>query len=606
MWQFETNRRLTLFGLLIAIVLGLLVLRLAWLQLLQGPQYKQQAETNRVRLNKEYAPRGEIRDRNGAVLVSSRPSFAVSVIPGEFSRQAAAVELLAAITGVNTERIREKLLAGEHSPFTPLRLRQDLDATVLARLEERKRDLPGVIIEPVAVRYYVYGKLAAHLLGYTGGISAAEYGRLKNAGYSPQDRIGLSGLEKVWESRLRGSDGGRRIEINAAGDEIRDLGQTAVIPGHTLQLALDAGLQKAAEEALQEQIQISRRLGQPAKGGAVVVLDVRSGGVLALASQPAFDPNLFADGLNEQEWATIANDQLQPLTNRVTAGTYPPASVFKIVTAAAALDAGLTTAAEIFEDKGVYSLNGWQFYGWNTKGLGKLTISSALAKSSDPVFYELGRRLGADRLAGYALSFGYGQTSGIGLEEERGLVPTTEWKLAAYGEQWQPGETVIAAIGQGYYLATPLQQALLAMAVANGGVVYRPMLVQSVLSPQGVLVETAEPQILRTIYLSPADWETLRSGMTAVVASGTASAAFQAFPQTVAGKTGSAETGRNTTHAWFAGYAPAQSPEIALAIFIEDGGEGSAAAAPVARKVLEAYFRLQTAGAAVAPVQKSP
>jgi penicillin-binding protein 2 len=467
---------------------------------------------------------------------------------------------------------------------------------VLAKIEERKRDLPGVIIEPIAVRHYVYGQLAAHLFGYVGGITEEEYAERKDAGYSPQDRIGQTGLERLWEDRLRGINGGQQVEVDAEGDEIRRLGEKPTIPGHGLILSLDANLQKAAEDALELQVSASRRLGEPAKGGAVVVLSTRNGGVLALVSNPAFDPNLFADGLNDKEWNSIIKNPNNPLTNRATGGTYPPASVFKIVTAAAALDTGLTTEAEIFDDKGVYSLSGWKFFGWNTQGLGRLTVVGALAKSSDPVFYELGHRLGADTLASYALTFGYGKTSGIGLPEEPGLVPTEEWKSNTYGEQWYPGETLIAAIGQGYYLATPLQQAMLLQAVANGGIVYRPMLVEKVLSPEGAVIETFQPEVLRTIYLKPDSWETIRKGLVEVTTSGTASVVFNGFPQKVAGKTGSAETGRKATHAWFACYAPAEAPEVIVVTFVEDGGEGSVAAAPIARKVLEAYFGIPSVG----------
>ena len=235
---------------------------------------------------------------------------------------------------------------------------------------------------------------------------------------------------------------------------------------------------------------VTRTIGEPAKGGSAVVLDVHTGAVLAMASQPTFDPNLFASGISSLNWNKLINDPHNPLTNKTIQNTYPPGSVFKIVTAAAALDMGYVTATEIFDDKGVYNLNGWKFYGWEPKGLGKLTIVDAICWSSDPVFYELGHRLGVDNLASYALTFGLGQTTGIKLQgEEKGVVPTTSWKQSTYGEEWYPGETIIAAIGQGYYLVTPLQQAMLLMAVANNGVIYRPMLVDKVLTADGEVVE---------------------------------------------------------------------------------------------------------------------
>lgn len=605
MWQSEKNRRLTIFGGIIILVIGLLIFRLAWMQLLHGPQYKKQSDINRIRQNIEYAPRGEIFDRNGAVLVSSRPSFAVSIIPAEFINRDSAIKFLAATAGISPELIRDKLQAGDKSPYTPIRLRHDLDSAILAKIEERKNDFPGIIIEAVAVRHYVYNQLAAHLFGHIGTISEQEYAQRKSQGYLPQDMIGKTGLERLWEDRLRGIYGGAQVEINAAGEELRRIGYKPTIPGHGLTLALDANLQKAAEDALAAQITASRKIGESAKGGAVLVLDVQTGGVLVITSNPSYDPNLFADGLNEREWNNILKNPNQPLTNRAVSGAYPPASVFKIVTAAAALETGLTSPSEIFDDKGVYILEGWKFYGWKKEGLGRLTVADALAWSSDPAFYELGRRLGIDTLASYAVTFGYGQPSGIGLAEESGLVPTKAWKAAVHNEPWYPGETLIAAIGQGYMLSTPLQQALMLMAVANGGAIYRPMLVKNILAPDGIVIETLQPEVIRTVFLKPETWETIRKGLLSVTTVGTASVVFKDFPYKVAGKTGSAETGRTATHAWFACYAPADSPEIAVLAFVEDGGEGSIAAAPIVRKVLEAYFKIPSSGQPPTPPKGS-
>ncbi len=592
MWD-EKSRRIGILALIAAGIIGVLVLRLVWMQLFQGGQYKKIAEQNRTRQITDQAPRGTIYDRNGAVIVSNRPSFALSIIPGEYTNPEGTTPLLSTITGVPADEIERLLKGSEDFLYTPVRVKRDIDAAMIAQVEERQDYLPGVIIEAIPVRQYMYKELAAHVLGFVGRISEEEYARRKSQGVRATDLVGKDGLEREWEETLRGIDGGLRLEVNAGGEEVRSLGDRAAIAGKGLVLTIDANLQKAAEEALAVQITASRNLGAPATGGAIVALDVKTGGVLAMASNPAFDPNVFAGGISSREWNKLVANPNTPLSNRAIQNIYPPASVFKIVTAAAALEMELATPGEIFDDRGVYVLNGWSFYGWNTKGLGKLTVSGALAWSSDPVFYELGRRLGADNLASYALTFGYGQKSGIKLAgEEKGIVPTTEWKQATYGEGWYPGETLIAAIGQGYYLVTPLQQALLAMAAANSGIVYKPMLVDKVLTPEGNLADKLQPEILRTIYLRPEVWDTIRQGMIAVIASGTGAATFKGFPQTVAGKSGSAETGRNTTHSWFVCYAPVETPEIAVAVFVEDGGEGSMAAAPVARRVLEAYFSI--------------
>ncbi|BBB90258.1 MAG TPA: penicillin-binding protein 2 [Methylomusa anaerophila] len=593
MWD-ERLRRMQIMTYIVLGVIVLLVVRLGWLQLVQGAQYKKIAEENRVRQVVTQAPRGTIYDRNGTVLVTNRPSFAISIIPAEYTSPEQETPLLAGIIGITTEKIETMIRQGEKFPYTPLRLKRDVDQVAIARVEERKRYLPGVIIEAVPVRHYVYKELAAHLCGFVGVISEEEYDQGKNMGYHPNDLVGKDGLEREWEKTLRGKNGGRRVEINASGEEVGALEDKPSIPGNAIVLTLDVNLQKAAEEALAAQVAASGKMGEPAKGGAVVVLDVRTGGVLAMASNPSFDPNVFAVGISNSNWEKIITNPNNPLTNRVIQSTYPPGSVFKIVTASAALNMGLTSREEIFEDKGVYVLNGWSFYGWETTGLGRLNIVDGIAWSSDPLFYELGRRLGADNLAAYALTFGLGNPTGIQLAgEEAGVVPSIEWKRANYGEEWYPGETLIAAIGQGYYLVTPLQQALLAMAVATGGVIHRPLLVDKTITPEGNVIQAYQPEIARTVYLRPEVWDTVRQGMRAVIEKGTAAAVFTGFPRAVAGKTGSAETGKGTTHSWFACYAPYENPEIAVAVLIDEGGEGSMAAAPVARHILEAYFGLQ-------------
>lgn len=591
MWEIEKRRRLKVITGIITAIIILLILRMAWLQIFQGTQYKKIAEENRIRQIVAQAPRGTIYDRNGAILVSNRPSFAVSIIPAEYTASDAETPVLAAIIDMPANQIYSMLAEGRDMPLTPIRLKRDVDAAIVTKIEERRDELPGVIIEAIPVRYYLYKNLASHIFGYVGNITAEEYLARKTQGYRPNDLIGKEGLELEWEEVLRGIDGGLQVEVNAMGEELQIIGDKPAIPGQNLVLTIDANLQKATEDILKFYIENSRKLGQPAKGASAVVLDIKTGGILAMASKPDFDPNLFAAGISAKDWNKLISDANRPLSNRSIQDVYPPGSVFKIVTAAAALDLGITTATEIFYDKGVYVLNGWSFYGWQTKGLGELDLAGALAWSSDPVFYELGHRMGIDNLASYALTFGLGQKTGIKLRgEASGVVPTESWKLTTYGEQWYPGETLIAAIGQGYYLVTPLQQALILMAVANGGIVYRPMLVDKVITSEGDLKTDLQPEVLRTIYLKPQDWDTIRRGLIQVTTNGTGAAAFAGFPYQVAGKSGSAETGRGTTHSWFAAYAPADNPTVVVTVLIDEGGEGSAAAAPAVRRILEAYF----------------
>jgi penicillin-binding protein 2 len=606
MWGTEKSQRIKRLGGIAVGVIVFLIMRLGWLQLLQGPQYKKIAEENRIHQSIIQAPRGTMYDRNGAILVSNRPSFAISILPYEYTNPRDATPILSEITGVPTEQIETMLQQSEELMFTPIVIKRDVDDTMIAKIEERKYYLPGVVIEAVPVRQYVYQQLAAHVFGYLGNISEAEYAKRREQGYRSNDLIGKEGLEREWEEVLRGVDGGSQVEVNALGEEIKIVGEKHAIAGKGLVLTLDGNLQKVVEDALETQIIESRKVGEPAKGGSVVVLDVHTGGVLALASSPTFDPNAFASGISTREWNALINDKNNPLTNKVIQNSYPPASVFKIITTAAALDMGYTNTTEIFEDRGVYVLEGWSFYGWDTSGLGRLNIVDALTWSSDPVFYELGHRLGIDNLASYALTFGLGQVTGIKLQgEEKGLVPTEQWKMDTYGESWYPGETLIAAIGQGYYLVTPLQQALLLMAVANEGIVYRPMLVDKVLTPDGSVIEKYQPEVLRTIYLRPEIWETIHKGLISVTSKGTAASVMQGLSPAIAGKTGSAETGRGTTHSWFACYAPADKPEIVVTALVEDGGESGVAAGPIVRKVIEYYFSNKQAAAPASPAENT-
>lgn len=600
---FTLTRRQHIFVCIIVTVFLLLLGRLFYLQLIQGKQYKAIAEENRIRTVPSLGPRGTMYDRNGAALVTNRPSFAVSIIPHELVRAEQVLPLLSALLNMPEPEIRKMLDAAADEPFTPVRLKRNIDQATMAKVEERRRELPGVIIEAVPLREYVYKDMAGQVFGYIGAMNEEEYAALREFGYRPSDLVGKTGLEKVWERTLKGRDGGRQIEVNAAGEPVRLIGDKTAVAGNSLVLTLDANVQKTAQDALKEYLNWAAKGGYPAaSGGAVVVIDPRSGAIRAMVSEPGFDPGIFAGGIGEKDWQKLLNNPHNPLNNRAIGNAYPPASVFKIVTSAAVLELGLTTPTEIYNDTGAYNLSGWTFQGWKTEGLGPLDMVAALTWSSDPYYYEMGHRLGVDRLADYAVAFGFGKTTGINLPEEAGgIVPTAAWKEETYGMAWYPGETLIAAIGQGYYLVTPLQQANMVAAVANGGLLFRPMLVDKVLDPRGEVLQDLTPEALYTVSLKPETWAVIRKGLRGVVEKGTAAAAFQGFPVAVAGKTGTGETGTGTTHAWFACYAPYENPEIVVVVFVENGGEGGSAAAPLARKILETYFGLQASGGGKAP-----
>lgn len=603
MWRSDFIRRQHIFVGIIVMVFLLLIGRLVYLQLLQGKQYKLVAEENRIRTVPSIAPRGTMYDRNGAALVANRPSFGVSIIPSELTNAEQVLPLLSKLINMPEAEIRRMLDEGSDEPFTPVMLKRNIDQATLTKVEERRRELQGVLIEAVPLREYIYKDLASQVFGYIGAINEEEFAELRKNGYRPSDLLGKTGLEKVWERVLKGKDGGRQIEVNAAGEPMRLVGDKTAVPGNGLVLTLDVKVQKAAQDALKEYIAWAKKGARPAtSGGAIIVMDTRSGAIRAMASEPGYDPNVFAGGISVKDWQAIINNPGTPLNNRAIENTYPPASVFKVVTSAAALELGFTTPTEVVNDTGVYVLSGWKFYGWEVKGLGPLDLAGALAWSSDPYYYEMGNRMGVDKLADYAVAFGLGKPAGINLPgEAKGIVPTAAWKEETHGEVWYPGETLIAAIGQGYYLVTPMQQINMIAAVANGGILFRPMLVDKVITPQGTVVEDLKPEALYTVTLKQDTWAAIRKGLRAVVEQGTASGAFQAFPIAVAGKSGTAETGTGTTHAWFACYAPYENPEIAVVVFIENGGEGGSAAAPLARRVLEAYFDVQPSAQQQAP-----
>jgi len=477
-------------------------------------------------------------------------------------------------------------------------LGKDIDWPTVVAVETHQLELPGVALRTRPRRNYADGPMGAHILGYLGEIGAKQLKALKDQGYASGDEMGQYGLERRWETFLRGQSGGQQVEVDALGRRMRVLHEVPDVPGYTVRLTLDRELQETAFAALQ------------GKQGTVVALDVNSGAVLAMVSTPAFDPNVFARGVKAEEWRALIKDQLRPLNNRATQGQYPPGSTFKIIMTIAGLEEGVIQPENHIFDPGFYFFGNRQFRDWKRGGHGAVDLHRAIVESCDVYFYQLGPRIGIDKIAKWARALGLGEKTGIALDSEMGgTVPDTEWKKKRFRQPWFPGETVSIAIGQGYLTVTPLQMANMMAAVANGGTLYRPWIVRSVESVTGAVIRQYGPEKIRSIEFKPETLERLRNGLADVVKlpSGTGGAARSNIVA-IAGKTGTAQVVEmkggyikseqlsyfNRDHAWFVSYAPVENPQIAVAVLVEHGGHGGSAAAPMAKKVIEKFIEQQS------------
>jgi penicillin-binding protein 2 len=623
--------RLLRLGLVIAFFLLSLQ---AWrLQIVEGRAYREQADHNRMRITTIPPLRGIIYDRNGNILAANTPAFVVSVIPTDLprDREAEVLQRLAGILAMDVEPIRQAVQQGrsEGDAFTPVVVRRGVDESAVQQIEEQHPRLPGVVVQPEAVRYYPEGPLLAHVLGYLGALSPEEYERQRRLCgaleseqrrkecYNPNDRVGVAGLERQYERELRGVPGQRLSEVDASGRTVRELREEPPEPGYNLVLTLDLDLQREVEQALRDGMH-----GSPS--AVAIVMRPTTGEILALVSLPSYDNNVFASGGRDSEIEALLNDPNRPLFNRAIAGQYPPGSTFKLVTAAAALHEHIADRNTIIESRGAILVPNeynpqllQRFPDWAV--LGRMNFVQGLAYSSDVYFYYLGggfenfRGLGNERLAAYARQFGYGARTGIDLPDEaEGIVPDERWKEQALGERWVKGDTYNMAIGQGFVAATPLQVAVATNAFANGGVLYRPHLVRAIVDQEGRPVREFGPQVIRTLPLSPEHWALIREGMEAGYTISPLLRHVRIPGLRVAGKTGTAEfhgprneRGELPTHGWYTGFAPADKPEIAVTVFVERGS-GSTEAAPIAAQIFRKYFRLAEAPAAPAPVLPPP
>ncbi len=573
-----------------------LVLRLFHLQVLEGQEFRRLSENNCIRLQSIEPSRGLIFDRNGKMLVDNRPSFDVGITLKDAKPVPQTLARLSTYLDVPREALSAALNPENGlSLYRPVVLTKDIGRDALAAVAVRKFELPGVDIHVRALRHYLDEKSLAHLIGYMGEVNSAELQHPRYKDCRSGDLVGKFGVEKVFEEQLRGSRGGRQVEVNARGEVVRVLKTVPAAPGRNLYLTIDQRLQREAEKAL------------AGKVGAIVALDPGSGEILALASAPSFDQNAFVSGLTRSQWDALISNPFRPMENKGIQGEYPPASTYKIVTAAAGLEEKVIDAHTTIHCPGFYRMGGRDFRCWKKGGHGSVDVLEAIEQSCDVFFYQVGLKLGVDRLAWYAKAFGLGEPTGAGLDgEASGLVPSTEWKRRRFNAPWHAGETLSVAIGQGYNLATPLQMAVLTAAVANGGVRYRPFLLKEIRTAENEPFSESHPNIAGRVPLSPRTLELVREGLRRVVngSRGTARASKLDWVD-ISGKTGTAQVvGRKSgeardapdvphhhkDHAWFVAYAPSQAPQIALAILIEHGEHGSSAA-PIARDLIDFYLK---------------
>jgi penicillin-binding protein 2 len=584
------------------LVIGGLSVKLAQLQIADGPQLAGMARANTVHRIVVEADRGVIYDRHGVALVANSPAWNLEVIPAalpnEARARAAELSELAHVTDVQETAIVAELLAAD--PYGSVRVGPDLTQAQELAINERLPDLPGASIVQRAVRTYIDPLTFGHVLGYVGPLNEAELKRLKPAGYQPGEMVGKVGVEAGLENLLRGKNGWADVEVDARGQIVRTLDSQAPVPGVSVYLSLDATLQRATAQSLAAGLVRDRKTA-----GASVVVDPRTGEVLALVSLPGYDTNMFTHGISQDEYKKLLDDPNRPLLNRAISGQYAPGSTFKMVTATAALQEGKITADTLLGCPSYMNVNGWIYHNWASYNLGQMNVAKALAVSCDTFFYQVAAMVGDVTLARYARAFGFGQAKDIEMPGVMaGLVPDRIWKQLQCGVpdlnsdacRWSTGDTITFGIGQSYLLTTPLNQAVYVAALANGGRVMKPTLVHDVLDASGHAVQALHPEVTSTVPASAANLMAVREGMREEInppynmnywfrASG--------VPADGGGKTGTAQWGGSgldlPTHAWFVFFAPYVQPEIALSIFVERGELSEVQAAPIGVDIMKFY-----------------
>jgi len=596
-----TNRAILLL-VLGGILLTILLTRLLYLQVISHDHYTTLSEDNRVKLQALPPNRGLIYDRNGILLAENLPSYRLEITPEEVDDMGATLSALQDIIEISDiERSRFEKLRSRKPGFEAIPLRFHLDDEEVARFSVNRHRFPGVDITAGLARHYPQGPLAVHALGYVGRIDEKALKDIDNSNYRGTTHIGKNGIEKTYEELLHGKVGLQQVEITAQGRIIRVLNRTPPVSGKNLYLTIDSRVQAAAENAFGD------------FSGTAIAIDPNNGDVLAFVSLPTYDPNPFVNGIDYDDYAALRNDEKEPLFNRALRGQYPPGSTVKPFMGLAGLESGISSSHSKTYCPGFYMLPGKdrKYRDWKRTGHGTVDLNIAITQSCDVYFYDLAQSLGIDRIHDYLQQFRFGKATGIDIQGELpGLLPSREWKRSRRDLPWFPGETLITGIGQGFFLVTPIQLAAATAALANGGHMLQPQIVHAEQDPESSDLVPHQRHLLETITIKEQQhWEQVIAAMTDVVhsARGTARRIGNDSPYRIAGKTGTAQVyglkeeekydaeaiaEKLRDHALFIAFAPIEEPKIAVAVIVENGGGGGSVAAPIARKILDAYLEV--------------
>ncbi|MCB0869803.1 MAG: penicillin-binding protein 2 [Solirubrobacterales bacterium] len=594
------SRRFAVIGAVGLILLGILFFRLWSLQIVTGDKYLAEANQNRTREVRVPAPRGRILDRDGNVLVDNRTSMALQLdpieIPTEPAERRELFTRVGEVLGNDADWVRRKYLDSIENdpPGSPITLDRDVDDDIVYYLQEHQAEFPEVQVNRIFVRKYPQGLLAAHILGSIGEVTAEDLEENPDKDLAAGDTLGKTGIEQTYDDELRGSPGDTRLQVDSTGRIVSQLPSTMPDPGDSIRLSINEDVQVAGETSLQS-------IGLP---GAFVAMDVNNGQVLGLGSNPTFDPSIFTRPLTQKQVDDLYDEDLgAPLFDRAIGGQYPVGSIFKPITALAGLDGGYISPSDVVNDAGTITIADQEFDNAGKQAHGPVDLRRSLEVSSDVYYYLLGADMnGTRQLQDWAGNFGLGKATGIDIPgESEGLVPTPKWLNEAHKEEpdyydpWVIGQNIQFAIGQGYFQASPLQMAVAYSALGNGGSVLKPQLYLQTEDAAGRVLKEAEPEVVSSFEMDPAYRQDIMDGLhdAAQAPEGTSYKVFGGFPVKVAGKTGTAERQPKADQAWYAALAPADNPEIAVIVTVEEGGFGADTAAPVALQILQAYFDKQ-------------
>jgi len=586
------RKNLKIVWIIAMIFFGILLGRIFYLDVIKGNYYAELSKGNRVRMILLKAPRGKMLDKFGNILVSNIPSVDAVIIPSDLpedpNEKNNVIDKLSQILGVEKDKILSAVASQPENSINAILVKENISQDQVLILAEKYKQLPGLVLENSGIRKYEDGFIFSSFIGYDGKITKDELGA--NPGYYMTDYIGKTGLEKQYEKELRGIHGARQVEVDSMGNIKKDLGVINPEPGNDLVLNIDEGLQKKISDSLATYLEKSNT-----KTAAAVAIDPRTGGILAMVSLPGYDNNLFAKGISSDEYKGLIEDKNLPLFNRAISGEYPPGSTLKLAIASAALAEGtVTPETTVADSNGAIYVGSWRFGDWKTHGI--VDMRKAIAESCDVYFYALGggyggiTGLGMDKMKKYENLFGFGEITGVDLPSEKsGFIPSEQWKKDTTGEKWYIGDSYHSAIGQGFITATPIQLANYTAAIANGGTLYSPHIVNKIKKSNGE-EEIIKSEVIRKNFISSEILKVVREGMRQTVTEGSARS-LSTLPVEVAGKTGTAQFGsEDKTHGWFISFAPYENPEIAMVVLSEGGGEGSSSGVPVTKEVFDWYF----------------